>query len=319
MNYKELKTEISRLDEKNLRLRKQTHIMHVPQYSKTMNEDLSVSKQRELYNICKAWDEFSYLENKTLFFIDKYLKRFTEGLKVNEEIIDGQNIILPSNSILEEAVYYFDSFINSFSEIIDEEEKKVLDRYLDEKELNKVFPSKNIVGIYWKINFLKNKVINFRSTRYDLTRKEQLKYYDFSSKIKTINIDKNGDIHVKCSLIDIEKCKAAKQAIKLAIYDKTINPYELVFPNRVEETSKISNNIDVYFDYVNSGIKIIREIHRVLEKINKLFLDKFVEDVVNIDEIFSSKTSVNLEEKEMKYSVFDVFKRQAEMRLNYNV
>ena len=217
MRYNDFIVEFNKLSNTNLSLWKQTHIMFIPKLNKLIKETPIGYETRVKYDINDVWDKFVYLENKILFFIDKYLYTFIKGINVNKEIMNNCNTTISSNNILDESIYYFDSFITFFSTLIEPEQKHLLNNYLDSNIINNIFPNRNTIGLYWQIYMLRNRIVHFTSARYDNTTKECIRYYDFSSKIQFINIDNLNEIHVNSTLIDINKCEQARKAILIAI------------------------------------------------------------------------------------------------------
>ena len=265
MRYNDFIVEFNKLSNTNLSLWKQTHIMFIPKLNKLIRETPIGYETRVKYDINDVWDKFVYLENKILFFIDKYLYTFIKGINVNKEIMNNCNTTISSNNILDESIYYFDSFITFFSTLIEPEQKHLLNNYLDSNIINNIFPNRNTIGLYWQIYMLRNRIVHFTSARYDNTTKECIRYYDFSSKIQFINIDNLNEIHV----------------------------------------NYISN--DIYFDYIDSGIKLIENIHNLLKILNKLFLDSFMPRDTESEKILNSKTSIVFYDKKIEYSVYDAF------------
>lgn len=313
MRYNDFIVEFNKLSNTNLSLWKQTHIMFIPKLNKLIKETPIGYETRVKYDINDVWDKFVYLENKILFFIDKYLYTFIKGINVNKEIMNNCNTTISSNNILDESIYYFDSFITFFSTLIEPEQKHLLNNYLDSNIINNIFPNRNTIGLYWQIYMLRNRIVHFTSARYDNTTKECIRYYDFSSKIQFINIDNLNEIHVNSTLIDINKCEQARKAILIAIKNRNINPFDLLFPNKSAKgygkknpfINYISN--DIYFDYIDSGIKLIENIHNLLKILNKLFLDSFMPRDTESEKILNSKTSIVFYDKKIEYSVYDAF------------
>lgn len=313
MRYNDFIVEFNKLSNTNLSLWKQTHIMFIPKLNKLIRETPIGYETRVKYDINDVWDKFVYLENKILFFIDKYLYTFIKGINVYKEIMNNCNTTISSNNILDESIYYFDSFITFFSTLIEPEQKHLLNNYLDSNIINNIFPNRNTIGLYWQIYMLRNRIVHFTSARYDNTTKECIRYYDFSSKIQFINIDNLNEIHVNSTLIDINKCEQARKAILIAIKNRNINPFDLLFPNKSAKgygkknpfINYISN--DIYFDYIDSGIKLIENIHNLLKILNKLFLDSFMPRDTESEKILNSKTSIVFYDKKIEYSVYDAF------------
>ena len=78
---------------------------------------------------------------------------------------------------------------------------------------------------------LRNRIIHFTKGKYDNLSRECIRYIDFSSNVRMIYINGDGEIEARCTLIDINKCEQARKAISLAIQDRTINPFDYLFPN----------------------------------------------------------------------------------------
>ena len=321
MKYNDFKVQFNKLSATNLNLWKQTHIMFIPQTNKIIRESPIGDETRIRYDINNVWDDFVYLENKILFFIDKYLNTFLRGININKDIMKNCNIIIPSNNILEESTYYFDSFITFFSTLIEPEQKNLLNHYLDSNIINNIFPNRNNIGLYWQIYMLRNRIVHFTNGRYDNTTKECIRYYGFSSKIQSININNLNEIHANSTLIDINKCEQAREAVKMAIENSDINPFDLLFPNKSAKgygkknpfINYISN--DIYFDYIDSGTKLIEDIHSLLKTLNKLFLDAFMLGDTESEKNLNSKTIIIFNDKEIEYSIYDAFYNEKILKL----
>ena len=313
MKYNDFKIKFSKLNETNFSLWKQTHIMFIPQTNKIKRESSIEDEVRCRYDINNVWDEFACLENKILFFIDKYINTFLKGININKDVMNNCNIIIPSNKVLDESIYYFDAFITFFSTLIESEQKKLLSKYLNSSIINNIFPNRNNIGLYWQIYMLRNRIVHFNNGRYDNTTKECIRYHGFSSKIQFINIDNFNEIHVNSTLIDINKCGQAQNAVRKAIENRKDNPFNLLFPNRSAKgygkkkpfINYISN--DIYFDYIDSGIKLIEDIHDLLKRLNKLFLDMFILGDTESEKNLNLKTIITFNDKKIEYSVYEAF------------
>ena len=79
---------------------------------------------------------------------------------------------------------------------------------------------------------LRNRIVHFTNARYDNTTKKCIRYYGFSSKIQSININNLNELHVNSTLIDINKCEQARDAVRIAINSRDINPFDLLFSNK---------------------------------------------------------------------------------------
>lgn len=313
MTFEEVEIKLEELKKENLNLWKQTHIMFIPVMNKILRETPIGEEVRVRYDVDQVWNEFVFLENKVLFFINKFLKSFLDGLKLNKEFFDKTNIQFSSNEIIEEAIYYFESIIVCFGVIIEPSQKDVLKKYLDNECLDKVFPNRNTIGIYWQIYLLRNRIAHFTENRYDCSGDECIQYSEISSRARWIKINDNGDIHCESTLIDLYKCIQARAAVKKVLEDGKGNPFDLLFPNKSAKghgkkkpfLSYIGN--DMYFDYVDSGIKLIKEIHYLLGTINKLFLERLMEGEFDKEKTLNTKTIINFENNSIEYSIKDVF------------
>ncbi len=315
MTYNDFRVKLKKIIAANTLLWQQTHIMFIPKMNKIIRENPIGEEQRVRYDINNVWEEFSYKENKVLFFADKYLNNLLDGLSIYNDLINQKNIAIFSNHILEEAIYYFDSFISSFYTLIEPQQKDVLCQYLGDKKVNNFFPTRNEIGLYWQIYMLRNRIIHFTNGKYDNTGKECIRYCNFSSNIEVINITDNGELQANCTLIDINKCEVARRAIGMAIKDRKLNPFDILFPNETPKgygkkkpfLSVISG--DIFFDHLNSGIMLVRDIHNILDNINRLFLEQFMLGGNNSEETLNSKTSIVFNGKKISYSIYDVFYR----------
>ncbi len=79
--------------------------MFIPIIKKTIRENPIGEEIRVRYDIDNVWNEFVYKENKVLLFIDKYLIKMKEGLKLCGDLTHN-NSFVKTNDILEEATYY---------------------------------------------------------------------------------------------------------------------------------------------------------------------------------------------------------------------
>lgn len=313
MTFEELKICLEELKEENLNLWKQTHIMSIPAMDKMLRETPIGEEIRVRYDINEVWDEFVYFENKVLFFINNFLKTFLKGLVNSGEILNKINIQFTSNEIIEEAIYYFEAMIVAFGVLVEPNQKDLLKKYLDNKQLEEVFPNRNEIGLYWQIYMLRNRIAHFTENRYDYSGDECIQYSEISSRVRMIKISDNGDIHCNSTLIDLYKCVQAQIAVSKVLKEGKGNPFDLLFPNKSAKghgkkkpfVSYINNNI--YFDYVDSGIKLIEDIHYVFKGINQLFLDKFIEGT-DKDECLKKKMIIDFEDNTIEYAIGDVFK-----------
>lgn len=312
MNYNELNEKIDNLKFLNDTTYKQISIMFIPLYKNYILEE----ENKEIpvqYDIRQVVQEFLYKEKKVVFFIDKFLKTYKLILEIDKILFLKKDIFLPRNYYYDELTYYFDSFIASFSTIIEPDQKEQLLHYINSKEIEEFYPNRNKFGLYWQIYMLRNRIMHYTNWRYSYEKKVCYCYENFSSEVKCIKTDSEGNINILSTLIDIYKNKLIEDAINISISDKTKNPFDLLFPNiSAKGYSKnkpfvlhISN--DIFFDYTNSAINLLEEIEQVLNKINNLFLDSLTQDYYNIEKLKKSKTTIIIDEKEISYSIEDVF------------
>lgn len=311
MKYGELKSKLDELKLKNDKAYMQTHIMFIPLNNKVIKQtgDKEVQVQYEIENVI---NEFLYKENKTIFLIGKFLICYLKILNTTSKLFLEKNICFPPDSRYQELTYYFDSFISSFSVIIEPEQKELLKQYFNKDIIDKKYPSKQNIGIYWQINMLRNRILHFTSRRYDYTNKACYCYENFSSEIKMINIDQEGNISIPSTLIDIYSDKKIEMAINKSISDGS-NVFDNLFPNKTPKgyskkkpfICHISN--DIFFDYTNSLINLLSEIENFFDDINSIFIKKLSTYYDDMNDLKNSKTSILLEGKEILYSVNDIF------------
>lgn len=159
---------------------------------------------------------------------------------------------------------------------------------------------------------LRNRIIHFTNGKYSNSKKECIRYMDFTSNIKVININDSKEIKMTCTLIDINKCEAAQLAIKKAIKDRDVSHFDILFPNESAKgygkkkpfLSCLDNGI--FFDYASSGVELIKNIHQILNKINKLFLDQLLDDKNDKDQL-NKKTEIVFNDHKIAYSIYDAF------------
>lgn len=309
MKYDELIEAIESQKQMNEMLWKQTHIMFIPSSHKFVNDD---GKEKLVkYGINEIWNDFVFKENKILFFINKYLETFNRALKNYCIKFEEDNISFSPIDLFEEMAYYFDSVISAVSVIVEAEQKTVLAKNLDSIKINKFYPTRQKFGLWWQIYMLRNRILHNTEARYDNSKDRCSRYADFSSKILMIR-KKNNIFEINSTLIDINKDANIEKAIDFAINNRDVNPFDLLFPNKsAKGQGKKNPNVlyisnDIYFDYATSGVKLINDIHDLLNKINYEFIKKFAEDYDNIEELLNSKTFLTSEED--AYSVESVFK-----------
>ena len=61
------------------------------------------------------------------------------------------------------------------------------------------------------------------------------------------------------------------------------------------------------FDYIDSGIKLIEDIHDLLKRLNKLFLDMFILGDTESEKNLNLKTIITFNDKKIEYSVYEAF------------
>lgn len=312
MKYKELKNEIEKIKIKTIKICQQTNAMFIPLTNKMFKEN-GTEEVKVQYGIDNVINEFLYKENKTLFFIENLLKCYMKIFESQSEMFLKNNISFPPNKNYCELTYYFDSIVASFSTIIEIDQKEVLEKFFDKKQINGIFPTRNKIGLYWQINMLRNRILHYTGRRYEYANKHCGCYENISSEIKMINIDKNGNISIPSTLIDIYSDKNIEDAINKSIKDGTTNPFDNLFPNKKPKgyskkkpfVYHISNNI--FFDYTVSLVNLLNEIEDFFDKINNIFIKELSSYYDDIDDLNKCKTTLIFEEKEILYSVGDVF------------
>lgn len=310
MNYLEYLEETKKILEENLKIQKQRHYMFLPVTNKTVRESKIEEEQICRYQITNVWEDISYKEGKVLFFIEKYINTMLLALDTYKDLLNQNNVSIPSNNIFEEATYYFDAMMASFSTLIEGEQKNLLLKYFDGKSINKFFPSREKLGLYWQVNLIRNRILHFDNGRYNNKDKECRRFNDFSSRINVISIDNSNNISAICNLIDSEKSDI-EAAIKIAINSKR-NLFDILFPETEAKGYKRKSPTILImdrkfcFDHISSSITLIRNMQNFLENINYLFLYKIIEGD-NIEELKKSKVHVFFNGQEHECGLADVF------------
>ena len=243
----------------------------------------------------------------------KFLNLYLKVLKINKDNFMLNNVYISSNKLFDEMTYYFDSIVASFSVLIEPEQKDLLQKYLSKDEIKKIYPNRKQFGLYWQIYMLRNRILHFTEQRYASDINMCSCYQNFSSKINVVNIDGAGNIHLLSTLLDIYKDNNIEKSINIAIKNREINPFDLLFPNKTAKGHSknkpfilhISN--DIFFDYATSAIHLLKEIENLLNSINQLFFNEFIKYCIDMEQIFNGKTIICMDECEMEYCVKDVF------------
>ena len=178
--------------------------------------------------------------------------------------------------------------------------------------IEKIFPNRNEVGLYWQVYNLRNRIIHFTSGRYAEGYELCERYEQFFSKSNMIEV-KNNNIHIKTSLIDLYKCKALQAKVIEVIKTGEGNPFDKLFPNQTAKgygknkpyMMHIGN--DIWFDHFEGGIELVNNIHYFFNKMNYLFLNEFLLVDNKKEETMNEKTIIYLKGKEIEYSLKDVF------------
>lgn len=313
VTYNDFVIKAKEVIEYNTLLWQQTHIMFIPITNKVIQENLVEEEKRVRYDFEELWYDFVFKENKVLFFIDKYLNSFLDGLSICDISKNMKNISMSSNETIEKAIYYFDSFISFFYTLIEPQQKVVFCDFFGSKKVNSFFPSRNEIGLFWKIYMLRNRIIHFTNAKYNENKKECIRYQNFSSNVKVISIDSDGKIKANCTLIDINKCEQARTAIRIAIKNRNMNPFDILFPNESAKGYGKKKPFmcvirgDICFNHIDSGIEIIKDIHNVFNNLNKLFLEKFMFEDPNKEKTLNSRTQILFNDKKIVYSLSEVF------------
>ena len=139
MTYNDFVIKAKEVIEYNTLLWQQTHIMFIPITNKVIQENLVEEEKRVRYDFEELWYDFVFKENKVLFFIDKYLNSFLDGLSICDISKNMKNISMSSNETIEKAIYYFDSFISFFYTLIEPQQKVVFCDFFGSKKVNSFF------------------------------------------------------------------------------------------------------------------------------------------------------------------------------------
>ena len=310
MKYYELKKSLEGLNLKNEKTYKQVSIMFIP----LMHKILRTSNGEEEilhYDIEQVIDEFMDKEREIIFFIDKFLRKYLEILDKDSESFLKRGIQFLAYNYYNEMVFYFDAFIALFSSVLEHEQKEALRKFFD-NEVDQIYPNRKDVGLYWEINVLRNRIVHYTDKRYDNNRKICGCFLNFSSKINVINVDEMGNISIPSTLIDVYGNQIVKNAVKLAI-ESRFNVFDILFPKKSPKGYSKKAPVmlypsgDIFFDYAKSLIRLLNEVELFFNNINNMFIKAFMSFYDNADELKKNKTSIFLGQKEISYSIGDVF------------
>jgi len=306
MDYTTLLNKINNQIKYVDKLSKQINILNIIGFEKYKNQ---TDEEVVRYDSNKLFADFSFKINKIIFFLKKYLTLFNDIVS-KDELLKQNNISLCPDKRYEELTFYFDAFIASVSVVFESEQKQILSKYLNAKDIEKIYPSRNRFGIWWQIYMLRNRILHTTETRYDGNTNKCSRYMEFSSKILMVQI-KDNEISLLSTLIDIHKDINIKKAIDISIKNRDYNPFDLLFPYKSAKGKGKSEPMvlyisnDIYFDYVISGTKLIDEVLKIIELINQEFLTEFSKYYSDKDELYKIKTCYD--KMDDTYTINDVF------------
>lgn len=309
MEYDELLDKIIFQTKYVDKINKQVNILKIIKFEKhrLQNEEEIVT-----YDANELFDDFSFKINQATFFLKRYLEIFDEIL-LSTELFKQNNIFICPDVRYEQMVYYFDAFISSISSIVEAEQKDILLKYLNSKNIEKIYPNRNKFGLWWQIYMLRNRILHTTEERFDGNKEICSRYIEFSPKLRRVAIKENK-ISFLSTLLDIYKNENVKKEIEKSIENHD-NPFDNLF-NYKSATGKGKKNPrvlyignDIYFDYAISGCKLIDEVLDFFNSINHIFLESFSKYYSDNSEIYKIKTSMNPPDD--LYEISDVFDKLA--------
>jgi len=230
------------------------------------------------YDKNEYWKELNSLELRVLYFCHNYIENIKKGLKIND-FEDKRDIYCSSNYYINNAIYNFDSFIIFSYSLFEGDQKQKIYRYLPKSKLKNFYPDRNNVLLYWRLKILRDRIVHNDIGRFDNSNDDSRKYQEFSSNVNIINIDKNGNIHMYTTLLDIKKSTDAQKMCEMVIEDRDVNYFDLLFPDKSAKGKgknspvviRISN--DIFYDHIDSTIELFNKILYIIQELNNLFID----------------------------------------------
>lgn len=125
-----------------MRIFKQTSIMIIPVMNRMM-----LKKQSE-NAISYLWEEVHYMENKVLFFMNKYLEGLPIVLKKYDPYTERNSVILPlyDNYRMYEVSSYFDAMLEAYEDLANKEQIDNMNKLLHNRlNSNNVYITKRLV------------------------------------------------------------------------------------------------------------------------------------------------------------------------------
>ena len=261
------------------------------------------------YDELRIIEEYLYKEKELVYFVFQFLTN------INSSIIDikptDTNIFFPP--LNDKFTFYFDSMITQLYLLVESEQRIQLQHYFNKDKELKFYPNRNQFGLWWEVYMLRNRVVHYTENRYIAGKEECTCYYSFSSKCNMINIDKNGNIIINSTLIDIYKDKYIKEKIEEAIIKKE-NPFDLLFPNKSatghNKKYPVVNIIDsdIWFDYASSGIRLLNEACYFLNLLNDMYFNYIYNQLNNKEELMDSSVALLKGGKEIVIPIRDLYK-----------
>ena len=260
------------------------------------------------YDELRIIEEFLYKEKELIYFVFQFLNNI--NLAVGTIKTDERNIFSPP--LNDKFSFYFDSLVTQLYSLFESEQRIQLQHYFNKDKSFDFYPNRNEFGLWWEVYMLRNRVVHYTENRCISGKEECTCYYSFSSKCNMVGIDKNGNIIINSTLIDIYKDNYVKQKIEEAIVTRD-NPFDLIFPNKsasgYNKKYPVVNIIDsdIWFDYSSSGIRLLNEVNTFLNSINDMFFDYISNQLINKEELMNSSIALLKDGKEMVMPIKDLY------------
>ena len=255
--------------------------------------------------------QFLYKEQELIYFVQQFLSNLGKSVYRPSGVPHAGTFFQPLNNLFP---YYFDSLIAQFYSMIETEQRIQIEYYFNNSKTISFYPNRNKFGLWWEIYMLRNRVVHYTEPRYTVRNDRCFLYQNFSSACRMVRIDNNSNISLSTTLIDIYKNDDVKKSIEAQIISKERgNPFDVLFPLKTPKGYGKKNPMvlyigtDIYFDYVQSGSRLLEEIKVFLNKINDIFFQYLYVQLKNQNEINDRNIALFIDEKVKTMKISELF------------
>jgi len=241
------------------------------------------------------WLEFSFLEGAIIYHAVNYIflvKRLIEIEKIIFFDLSEDNDIRQKSidkNIADKISYEFDSFIIKFQQALEDptlvdiskatkgKNKDARDKFSNFKTANN---RKNIDGLYWQMNLLRNPAAHSSEARYHEKNGQAYRFSSISSNAEFLEINEN-EISLPCrTLINLKKSPKVKAIIQEEIINKNNRTpfWNIIIPNkspsgRNKNTPYCLSPSGFFepFDLLGDFCELIFEAGNYIENVNQIF------------------------------------------------